>query len=64
MQTADTLMLSGVVAYCPDCEVEAIFVPPDVDDRDPAEHACTLCGAALLIDMLEPAGCDRVRRAG
>jgi hypothetical protein len=70
MQPADNLMLSGVLAHCPDCAVETIFVAPDPLDADPlnadpldagqGEHACTICGAAVLIDLSGPAPCDRV----
>lgn len=55
MQTADNLMLSGVLAHCPDCAVETIFVAPDLLDIRPGEHACTICGAALLIELSGPA---------
>jgi hypothetical protein len=44
------LILSGVVAYCPDCAVDTIFVAPEPDGRD-GEHACTACGAAVFIEM-------------
>lgn len=83
MQPADNLMLSGVLAHCPDCAVETIFVAPDPHGADPhgadphdadphdadlldagqGEHACTICGAAVLIDLSGPAPCDRVARS-
>lgn len=63
MQPADNLMLSGVLAHCPDCAVEAIFVAPDLLDAGHGEHACTICGAAVLIDLSGPAPCDRVARS-
>lgn len=68
MQPADNLMLSGVLAHCPDCAVETIFVAPDLLDADlrdtgHGEHACTICGAAVLIDLSGPAPCDRVTRS-
>jgi hypothetical protein len=44
---ADTLMLTGVLAFCPDCRVETVFVAPEVEDADPAERSCTRCGAAV-----------------
>jgi hypothetical protein len=44
---ADSLMLTGVLAFCPDCRVETVFVAPEVEDADPAERSCTRCGAAV-----------------
>jgi len=51
--TADLLMLSGVVRLCPDCLEERIFVPVDCDRAaEHCEFCCTTCGAALLVDPL------------
>lgn len=61
--SADNLMRTGVLIHCPDCAVETIFVSPDLDDLDAAELACTLCGAAVLVDLCGPSGCERVSRA-
>lgn len=47
-RTDDTLMLTGTTEWCPDCEAEVVLVAPDLDDRDGAELACTVCGAAIL----------------
>ncbi|HET7326161.1 MAG TPA: hypothetical protein VFJ14_02630 [Nocardioidaceae bacterium] len=62
METADNLMRTGVLIYCPDCEVDTIFVAPDLDDLDPAELACTLCAAAVLVDLCGPSSGDQVSR--
>ena len=47
---SDTLMLTGVVRFCTDCEGDRIFVEPCSDDTGWAELACTDCGAAMLVD--------------
>jgi hypothetical protein len=47
---SDTLMLTGVVRYCTDCDGDRIFVEPFSDDTGWAELACTDCGAAMLVD--------------
>lgn len=59
METADNLMRTGVLIYCADCEVDAIFVAPDLDDPDPAELACTRCAAAVLVDLCRPSRSDQ-----
>lgn len=46
---SDILMLRGIVALCPDCSDERVFVPVDS-----AAYCCTSCDAAVL--MLEPVG--------
>jgi hypothetical protein len=63
MQPADNLMLSGVLAFCPDCVAETIFVAPDLRDPADGEHACTSCGAAVLLDLVEATPGNRVARS-
>lgn len=60
METADNLMRTGALVHCPDCEVDTIFVTPYLDDLDPAELACTRCGAAVLADLSAPGGREQV----
>lgn len=48
---ADSLMLTGVLAFCPDCRVETVFVAPEVEEADPAERSCTRCGAAVYAGL-------------
>jgi hypothetical protein len=60
-EATDDLMLSGVVAYCPDCAVDTIFVAPEPDGRN-GEHACTACGAAVFIELSVPADAIAVPR--
>ena len=42
---SDTLMRSGVMAFCADCSNETIFVPVD----DGCEFCCTGCDAAVFL---------------
>jgi ribosomal protein S27AE len=63
MQPADNLMLSGVRAFCPDCAEETIFVAPETGDAGDGDHACTRCGAAVLLDLIDAAPGARVARS-
>lgn len=47
---AETLMLSGIAAACPDCRAERIFMPVEECDGEGCEFCCTSCGAAVMID--------------
>jgi len=47
---AETLMLSGVAAACPDCLDERIFMPVEECDGEGCEFCCTSCGAAMMIN--------------
>jgi len=57
------LMQSGVSHPCPDCADERLFVPADLDD--PGAFCCTVCGAAVLVDVVDviEAKGDRLRRS-
>ena len=44
------LMLSGVSRPCPDCVDDRVFVPAD-DAEEPGAYCCTVCGAAVLVDI-------------
>ncbi len=48
--SADKLMLTGIVRVCADCRAERIFVAIDDCDADGCDYCCTSCGAAVLID--------------
>lgn len=51
--TAELLMLEGVVAECAECDGDRIFLPVDEHCGGGAcEFCCTICGAAVLIDPL------------
>lgn len=72
MSNADSLMLTGVLRHCSDCDGERIFVEPDADlvgrgeSSARAEFACTDCGAALFIDpaIFLPSGVEPSTRSG
>jgi hypothetical protein len=68
--TADNLMLTGSVLFCPDCADERIFVVPDCGDgpgaaEDCGDYCCTDCGAAVsvVVESLRPAGSGSSRVA-
>ena len=58
--TADNLMRTGTVLFCPDCADDRIFVVPDCGDGkgDCGDYCCTDCGAAVSV-VTEPAGSRR-----
>jgi hypothetical protein len=43
--SADLLMLHGVVAACPDCRGPRVMLPTDC----PGELCCTACDAAVVV---------------
>lgn len=60
--TSEQLMATGVMASCPDCGDEGLFVPVDagcVDGGvlDGCEFCCTRCDAAVfLLEVLDNSG--------
>jgi hypothetical protein len=56
--TSDKLMLTGVVAFCPECGDEGLFVATeDGCAVDACEYCCTRCDAAVfLLEVLENTG--------
>lgn len=58
MDTSDTLMRTGVVAFCPDCGDEGLFVAAEEDcATDGCEFCCTRCDAAVfLLEVLDNTG--------
>lgn len=61
---SETLMISGVLAFCVDCGDERIFMPVDEGcDHDGCEFCCATCDAAVfMMEVLENTG-DPGRRA-
>jgi hypothetical protein len=55
---SDTLMRSGVLAWCADCGGERIFVSVEEGcEHDGCEFCCTTCDAAVfLLEVLDNTG--------
>jgi hypothetical protein len=51
------LMTSGVSHPCPDCAADRLFTP--ADDLDvPGAFCCTVCGAAVVIGLIDAVSDD------
>jgi uncharacterized protein (DUF983 family) len=63
--SSELLMRTGVVALCPDCGDEGLFVPvEDACAVDGCEFCCTRCDAAVfLLEVLENTGVRHARVA-
>ena len=63
--SSETLMRTGVVALCPDCGDEGLFVP--VEDGcavDGCEFCCTRCDTAVfLLEVVDNTGSPHARVA-